>query len=144
MTSPYDLFKEKQIDETTPAVLDYGSFQFHIKHAGASNKTFVNAAQFQLKQFERLDSLDSQGVLSADGQKELEEKKHKVLAKLYAELIMVGWDNVKDKDGKEIDFSVSAAEKLFNDLPILFKDVIEQSVKVSNFKALEEEADSKN
>ena len=71
MTSPYDLFKEKQIDETTPAILDYGSFQIHIKHGGASNKPFVNAAQFKLKQFERRDQLQEKGSLSDDALKDL-------------------------------------------------------------------------
>ena len=144
MTSPYDLFKEKQIDETTPAILDYGSFQIHIKHGGASNKPFVNAAQFKLKQFERRDQLQEKGSLSDDALKELEADKQRVLVDMYAEHVIVDWKDVTDKEGNELKFNKENVVKLLTDLPILFQDIIQQAMDVSNFKEVEEKESEKN
>lgn len=144
MTSPYDLFKEKQIDLNTPAVLDYGDFTISIKHGGAGNKTFANAAQLQLKQFERRDALLEKGALSDDAIKKLEQDKQDLLISLYADHIVIGWDNVKDKDGNQMEFNKDNIKKLFSDLPALFQDVIQQAMDISNFREQELETDSKN
>lgn len=144
MTSPYKLFKTNKIDLETPAILDYGAFKISIKHAGSDNKSLTNAAQFKLKQFERRDSLSDKGKLDEQALEELNRQKAEVLAELYADHVIVGWEGVTSEDGKTLKYTRENVIKLLLDLPELFTDIVQQSSAAANFKKLEEEKELKN
>jgi len=144
MTSPYKMFKSKQIDGDATAILDYVDFQIVIKHGGSGNKSFINAAQIKLKQFERRDFLANQGKLSEDAQRDLEKQKMQAMAELYADHIIVGWDNVLDESDKEMKFNRKNVIKLLTDLPDLFTDIINQSNDAAIFKEKEQDKEEEN
>lgn len=54
---------------------------------------------------------------------------------MYAETIVLGWENVEDADGNPLAFNTANAIKLFTDLPDLFRDIQEQSQRSALFRA---------
>jgi hypothetical protein len=66
----------------------------------------------------------------------------KLLREVYAETVVLDWENVEDADGNPMPFNAANAVKLFTDLPDLFRDIQEQSQRSALFRAelLEREA----
>ena len=73
---------------------------------------------------------------------------NKVLEKLvmqaFAETVVLGWENVEDRNGNLMEFNVANVIQLFTDLPDLFKDVQEQAQKAVLFREDILEVESKN
>lgn len=67
-----------------------------------------------------------------------------ILMKVFCSTVLLGWDNVQDKDNKPIVFSPENAIALFNELGDLYNDLISQSDKASNFRRDEVEQERKN
>lgn len=142
MTSPYELFKHKEIKEPeNPAILDYESFEIHIKYAGTASESFIRAAKVKMRQFVRRDELANSGKLTEEAIAQLERQKLRAMAELYADNVIVGWKNVKDENGKKLEYNRENVLKLLMDLDNLFADIIYQSSEVGNFRSKEQDED---
>jgi hypothetical protein len=58
--------------------------------------------------------------------------------------ILLGWENVQDKDGKNIPFTEENAIKLFEKLPGWFDDIVTNANKESLFRLDVQETEAKN
>jgi len=133
--NPYQMFKTNTAAEADQGIaLDYGSFSLRIVRAGGANKRYGQELTRRLKPHRR--QIDNDTLDNAVAEK--------IMAELYADTIVLGWDGVTDADGKELPFSKANCVKLFTDLPDLFRDVQEQAAKVGNFRTEERADDAKN
>lgn len=134
-TSPYDIFgTSHNLESGAGVTLQYPGFSITIHRAGGSNKKFAQIFSAKLKpyrqQYER-------GILD-------DETSLRILLESYAEGIVIGWKDVKDRAGKPLAFNKENVVKLFSDLPDLFADVKAQAENVALFREQLEKADEKN
>ena len=105
-----------------------------IARAGGANQKFNKTVEAVLKPYRRqiqTDTID---------RKLLEKLIHEVFAKA----VVLGWENVQDADGNDLDFTYENVMKIFSDLPEVFTEVQEAANKSSLFRAMVREADAGN
>lgn len=135
IVSPYTLFQNNENLEAGQGVtLQYPGFSITIHRAGGSNKKFAQILGAKMKPFRHQ---YDRGILD-------DETSKRILLESYAEGVVVGWQNVKDAEGKIMPFSKENVVKLFSDLPDLFNDVKQQAENVSLFREEGEKLDEKN
>ncbi len=133
--NPYDIFEtNKNLESGEGVTLQYPGFSITIHRAGGSNKKFAQVLSSKMKpfrqQFER-------GMLD-------DETSARILLESYAEGVIVGWKDVKDRAGKTLAFTKENVVKLFTDLPDLFADVKAQAENAALFREQAEKVDEKN
>lgn len=105
-----------------------------VARAGGSNTAYTKRMEALVKPYRR--------------QIQAETIDNKVLEKLvmqaFAETVVLGWENVEDRNGNPMEFNVANVIQLFTDLPDLFKDVQEQAQKAVLFREDILEVESKN
>lgn len=115
--------------------LDYGKMgKFRIHRAGGSNARYKNFAQAKMKPYNRQIQA---GTMDDD-------VATKLMVEIFAKTVIVGWAGVKDRDGKDLPFSVDNAIQLFTDLPDLFSDIRAAALDHQTFMAEEKEIAVKN
>jgi len=114
--------------------LAYGDVKIRVARAGGSNHKYGKSITERMKPFKRAYET---GTLS-------DEDSDKIMREVYADSIILGWENVTDKDGNYLEFNRENCIKLMSDLPELFRDIMAQSQKVANYRIEEIEADAKN
>jgi hypothetical protein len=134
-SNPYSLFEtNKNLESGDGLTLQYPGFSITIHRAGGSNTKFAQVLSAKMKpyrqQFER-------GILD-------DETSSRILLESYAEGVVVGWKDVKDRAGKPMAFTKENVVKLFSDLPDLFADVKAQAENAALFREQAEKADEKN
>ena len=139
LKGPEALFKTSSKLEQEGIWLDYGDFRIKITRAGATNKRFKKFLDDKMKPHRRAMANDT---LSDD----LAEK---LTREVWAEAIVLGWDsplgeNVMPYKGAAFQFSVDNCKTLFQDLPDLYIDVREQSLKLGLFLDGDAELDAGN
>jgi hypothetical protein len=145
MTTPYEMFKAKEIKTVnTPIKLDYVSFQIFVKFGGATNRSFIDAFNLKMRPFERRAKLAAEGRLDVLARELLDKQRQIAMAELYADHVIIGWENIKDEKGKKMEFSRENVIKLLTDLDALFADIIEQAANEANFAEEERVAEEKN
>lgn len=105
-----------------------------IARAGGANVAFAKTMEAKMKPYRRqlqTETLDSKVA-------------EKILMEVYAATVVLGWENVTDEHGKELNFTPENCVKLFTDLPDLYAEIQQSSQKVALFRQMEREADSKN
>jgi hypothetical protein len=154
--SLYKMFEVSEATEQKGILLNYGNIRLLIARAGGSNKKFVESFKDKSKPFE---------FAIKHGKLE-EEDSIRLMAEVYAETIVLGWESVvlgedgkpkldtkgkpkfqkkiENKDGKMIAFSVEACTQILMDLPELFRQVQEMSGEYANFLKDEEAAEVGN
>lgn len=138
--SLYSQFQTDAELERKGILLEYGETEdgkpicIRIARAGGANKSFEKRMEAETKPIRR--QLQNETANNA--------QLLKILRKVYAETVVLGWENVQDRDGKPIPFTVDNCIQLFTDLPDLFTDVQEQSRRAALFRAQLREADAKN
>lgn len=138
--SLYKAFETNPELEKQGIVLEYGDnskgkpIGIRIARAGGSNSAYNKRLEVLVKPYRR--------------QIQTETIDNKVLEKLvlqaFAETVVLGWENVEDRDGNDMEHNVENVIKLFTDLPDLFKDVQEQASKAVLFREDILELESKN
>ncbi len=108
--------------------------RFTLARAGGSNRKFATRMQALLRPYERAIKA---GTMSDD-------KAADIMCQTIAETVIMDWDNVNDRDGNPLQFSVSAAKQLLLDLPELRTIILEEAQKAVNFIAEEVEQNSGN
>jgi len=132
--SPYAQFKTDSKVEKKGITLDFGSFAIRIARAGGANKAYAKALMKHVKPYRKAFQA---GTLDAKTQSE-------IMAKVYADSVVLDWVNVMDAEGNEMPFSHENVVKLFTDLPELFQQVIADAENYRNFKEVEAEDIAKN
>ena len=138
--SLYRQFKSDETLEKSGILLEYGfnkaglPITIRIARAGGANAAYTKRMEAKVKPYRRqiqTETIDTQVI-------------EKLLRELYAETVVLGWENVEDADGNPLTFSTANAVKLFTDLPDLFRDIQEQSQRSALFRAELLERDSGN
>lgn len=130
----HKLFKTDSKLETEGIFLDYGKFKIRIARAGGSNKAYMRQIEKKSRPFRR-----------AIQQEMLEnEVAMKLMREIYAETVVIGWEGITDAEGKTLPFSKENCLKLFDELPDLFADVMDQSNKLALFREDIREEEAKN
>lgn len=131
--NPYKMFKTDEKIETDGLKLDYGDFKITIARAGGANAKYKRLIREHIKKYGR--RIDA-GTLR-------DEEATLIMAGIFADGVILGWENVSDENGKFMDFTRENCVKLLTDLPDLFADIREQAALAANFRAGEIERDSK-
>ena len=134
MTNVYSLYETDKAVEANGIDLKFPSFTIRVARAGGANKRF--AAVLQKKLGTRARAFDA-GMMSPD-------EANKILAEVYAECVVLGWEGVTDRAGVPLAYSKEACVRLFTDLPDLFQEVIAESQRLQNFRAVQKDEDSGN
>ena len=129
-----DLFKTDSSLETEGIEIKYGEHgSFFIARAGGANKAFNALMTKKLRPYRtamQMGTMDD-SVLES------------VVRECFAEKVVLGWDLV-DSEGNAIPFSKQKCVELFNNLPDLFTDLMQESQRVANFVQSAREEDAKN
>jgi len=133
--SIYSTFSTDKAKEEEGIWLDYGEDgSIHVSRAGGSNKKFAKMLELRARPYKR--RIDK-GTFEEDVANQL-------MIEVFADTIILGWKDIKDKDGNEMEYTRDNVIKLFLDLPELFADVSEQATAMGNFRFDEVEEASKN
>jgi len=131
MTSLYSQFKSDTEREKRGVILEYGfnsagkPITIRIARAGGANTAFAKRMEAKTKPYRRqiqTETIDQQIA-------------EKMVREVYAETVVLGWENVEGPDGEPLDFNTENVIKVFTDLPDLFKDIQEQSQRSALFRA---------
>jgi len=131
MTSLYAQFTTSPDLEKEGIVLEYGfnskglPIGIRVARAGGSNAQYSKRMEIKVKPFRR--QIQTESI-----DKKLLEK---LIMEVFCETVVLGWENVEDREGNPLPFSYEAAVKLFTDLPDLFADVQDAAQKASLFRA---------
>lgn len=138
--SLYKQFKTDTSLEKTGILLQYGENSkgqpicIRVARAGGANDAYIKRMEAKVKPVKRQiqnETIERAALLS-------------ILREVFAETVVLGWENVEDENGKALPFTKENCVKLFTDLPDLFDDLQEQSQRAALFRAEVREADAKN
>lgn len=138
--SLYKQFKTDDNLERVGILLEYGEnskgkpIAIRIARAGGANSQYTKLIEARVKPYRRQIQNETIERVVVD----------KLLRQVYAETVVLGWENVEDENGNELPFSTENCAKIFEDLPDLFSDIQEQSQRAALFRQDILEADSKN
>ncbi|MWP63110.1 hypothetical protein [Gilliamella sp. Pas-s25] len=107
---------------------------FYIARIGGANSKYSLLIKKLTKQYKRQIQLDALP----------EEKLIEISIKAFSEGALRGWDNIQDRKGKNIPFSIENACDLFKQLPDLFADLVSQANDLDLYKSVQIEEDIKN
>lgn len=128
--SLYKLFKTDQNLETDGIFIEYGTnsegkpIRVKIARAGGSNKAFSKALEKATRPYRKA----IQSGLLDNGTAD------RLYKDVFADTVILGWENVEGPDGKPLPFNRENVLKLFEDLPDLFTDLREQASNVALFR----------
>lgn len=140
MTSLFRQFRTDASLEKVGIILEYGqtasgaNIGIRIARAGGANDAYTKALEAKVKPYRR--QIQTETV----DRKLLE----RLMREVYAETVVLGWENVEEEDGTPIMFSRAACLDLFERLPDLYQDIQEQANKSVLFRAEVMEAEAKN
>jgi len=127
----YALFTTDRDLETEGIYLEYAGARFLVARAGGGNKKFTTIAQKRLAPFTEA---MRRGVVD-------EETSVKVLAEIYADSVILDWENVTDKNDNPLPYNRENVIKVLTELPELFDVIRVESENVKNFRPLVSEED---
>lgn len=138
--SIYKLFETDKKLETEGIELRYetgdieNDFSIFIRRAGSSNL-----------QYQKLiaKKVEPHRLLLSKNQLPLETML-RITAEVYSETVVIGWHNVKNKNGEIIPFSAENCLTLFLDMPDFFEDIRAQAENANLFRKRELEDAAKN
>jgi hypothetical protein len=108
--------------------------RFKIARAGGSNRKYQRIWDLKTKPFRRLMDLGQLDDATSD----------RIYAEVYAEAVVLGWENVTDAEEKGLPFTKDACVALLLELPELFADLRVQANRLAPFRADIREEDRKN
>lgn len=129
----YKNYKTDPSKETDGVWVDFAEgVRVKIARAGGTNHQYLKSVERETKPYRRAIQNGSISVDVADT----------IIKKVYAETIILGWENVTDENGKPLKFTKEACLKVLTDLPEFFAEVkmIAESMEMFRDAALESEA----
>lgn len=138
-TTIWDLFETDPEKERNGVWIDFGNpettgFKLLIARAGSHNERFntrLRKLQEPYSRQIRNDTLD-------------DETGRELLRKAYSDTVLLGWEKVVDKDGKEIPYNPTNALRLMREIPDFFDFVMNASTSMSHFRKDQIEENVKN
>jgi hypothetical protein len=121
--SLYDLFETDESLETKGIGLRFGPSTFYVKRAGGANAAFDAAFE------EKTRAMSSRLQLAALSN----DQSDAILKDVYAEAVVIGWDNVCDRDGNVLEFNKANFVKVMTDLPTLWRALRTEAANHENF-----------
>lgn len=140
MSNLYKLFKTDENLEKDGVWLQYGEtedgqpIRIRIARAGGGNTKFAKELEKRTRPYRKALQNGTLDDKTAD----------RIYKEVYAETVVLEWQNITDQDGNLLDFSVENILKVFKDLPDLFRDIQEQSNNVAIFREEMRESDLGN
>lgn len=138
--SLYKQFKTDPNYESQGITLEYGNtpngkpIRIKIARAGGSNSKFLKVLEIKSKPYRRQLQNETIDPKIADN----------ILMEVFAETVVLGWENVEEENGTPMPFTKENCLRLFRDLPDLFADIREQASRAALFKAEIKELSTKN
>lgn len=133
--SIYDAFGTDTNLEQNGIEVDYGDYgTFTIARSGGANQKYTRLLEAKSRPYRRQIAAGNIDIELMNG----------IIQQVMARTIVLGWDNVYDRDGKKIKFTTDACIKLFKDLPDLYEFLRDESQMLANYLILELEEDAKN
>lgn len=138
--SLYKQFKTDDNLEKEGIFLEYGEsstgkpIRIKIARSGGANVAYAKCMESRVKPYRRQIQNETMDTFLAE----------RLIKEVYAETVVLGWENVEDVDGKPLPFNTENCVALFNDLPDLFKDIQDQSQRAALFRSEVRQADAKN
>lgn len=136
--SLYDYFSTDAAKETKGIEVNYGEAgTFYLARAGGANKAFTKKVESLMRPYRRF-------MRGGDISKVPEGVLEEVMRTAFIENILLGWEGVRDREGEVLEYSQTAAERLFKDLPELLADLQTVASDHTAFLQAEIEDDAKN
>ena len=104
-----------------------GGHSFRVLRAGPGNKSYARALQAALRPYQR--QID-QKTLDND-------VAEAILRRVYVRHVVKDWKGFKDDKGNAVPYSPEEAEKVFEAMPELFRDVQAMAQEFSTFQLAE-------
>ena len=126
--------------EREGVLLEYGStddgkpIRIRVARAGGANIKFTRLMEAKTKPYRRQIQAGTVDRVVLE----------RLAREVYAEAVVIGWENVQNEDGEPMVYSVPTCIALFEKLPDLYEDIVEQSTRMALFRAEILEEDSKN
>ena len=127
----YEAFGTVEQYEVDGVVLDFGVAKFRVRRAGGSNRKFLTTLAAKLRPHRR--AIEA-GTMD-------EEKAAELHKEVYFETVVIGWENVTDREGKELAYNIVNFKKVMSDLPDLWLALRNEADNMKNFQLAEAEAD---
>lgn len=133
--SIYDLYETNKDAEINGVPVTFGGAgKIRIARAGGANERF--AAAFERKTRGRRREIEA-GTMPISEQRRLS-------IEAFAETVVLGWENIVDKNGQPMEFNRANVVKLLTDLPDLFDRLRDEATAMTNFQQQALEADAGN
>jgi len=120
----YDTFGTEEKFEQDGIWLEYGDSKFLVARAGGSNEKYKKLFLKKTKPHR----VAIQNEILTD------EVGERLLVELYADAVILDWQNVTDREGTNLLFNRENVIQVLTDLPFLFSKIREECEKVSNFQ----------
>lgn len=135
--SQYETDKDKEVNgvwiESAPN--DDGTIpKFRIARMGNLNKRYSKVSEHKTKPYKRQIELEIWP----------EEKAEEVFKEVFAETVLLEWENVQDRNGKILAYNKENVIQVMTDLPELYGELRTKARAAAMFKIEELEADAKN
>lgn len=141
MKSLYEQFKTDEKVEKDGVWIEYAlgtdapPARIKVARAGGSNSKYNRIFEAKAKPYRRQLAA---GTLD-------EKTSTRIYAEVYADSVVLAWENINGPDGKPMEFTRDNIIKLFTDLPELFDDVRAQASRIAAFRSqIATEEDSGN
>ncbi len=136
--SLYNQFATNKEAEVEGVEVQYGANadgsipSFRISRMSKANKKYTKALERATRPHRRAIELETMNNDLAE----------RLFMGVFVDTVLLGWNNIQDREGNNIAFNKENAMKLFEDLPELYDDLQEKAKKASLFReeAIEEEA----
>ncbi|MDB5490361.1 MAG: hypothetical protein JWO78_210 [Micavibrio sp.] len=133
--NPYALYEIDKTAEVQKGVpFKRGEFSIFVKRAGGGNKAYTKCLAETLAPVRQQLADDTLPESEGDN----------LMAQVFADTIIVGWENVRDRKGKPLAYTRENVVMMLTDLPELFRELQAFASNLANFRKAAIEADSKN
>ncbi len=119
----YDLYETDPKLEKDGIGLRFGEAVFYVRRAGGANTAFDTS--YEDKTRNMTNRLQLQAMT--------EEQSSDILRRVYADAVIIGWDNVTDRDGNPLEFTKDNFVQLMADLPTLWRAIRTEAANHENF-----------
>lgn len=130
----YAMFETDAKTESSGIVINYGDFKVRVARAGGENKRYVKILRELTKPYQKAIDTDT---IDPEVAKEIS-------IKAFVRGVLLGWEGVTDRDGNALAYNEANAIKVFTDLPEFFKEIAQQALNFTLFRAASQEDEAKN
>jgi hypothetical protein len=123
----YALFETDKDLENKGVQFQFGDSQFLCKRAGGSNRQFDTVFQEKTRAFQTGMQLAS---LS-------DEQSDAILMEVYFEAVVIGWQDVTDREGNDLAFTKENFVQVMKDLPDLWRGLRKAAADLDSFLKLQ-------